>query len=327
MGINKLQHTRLIFIDRMIRKGNYPNATSLADEYEVTTRTILRDIEYMRDSLSAPIEFDRSHNGYYYSEHNFFLPALDIKESDFFAICITEKALQQYHNTPLYDQLEGIFTKLKQYLPESIRVNTSWIDTRYTFMHESFTRIDASIWETVSNSLRLTRQLEMIHLKAGAEKAVKRIVDPYHIVNFRGEWYLVAFCHKRGEVIRFAMSRIKSATLLNSPYTIPADFDFNNFIGSGFGIMTEETEEAVSICFAKEQAPYIIERQWHRDQSIEENSDGSVILKFTTNSLFEVKRWVLSWGPGAEVLSPASLRKQVAEEATALCALYEKKNR
>jgi predicted DNA-binding transcriptional regulator YafY len=277
----------------------------------------------MKNSLSAPIEYDSTRKGYYYTEKNFFLPALDIKESDFFAICITEKALKQYENTPLYDKLSAIFTKLKENLPDNVRVNTSWIDTQYTFMHESFTYIDPAIWETVSNGLRQRQQIDITHRKAGSAEAIRRIVDPFHIVNFRGEWYLIGYCHKRESVLRFAISRIHEAKLLNAGYKIPDDFNFNSFIGSSFGIMTDDTEQKVRIYFDKDQAPYIIERQWHHDQVISENRDGSIELTFTTNSLWEVKRWILSWGPSARVLEPEELVKQVKDDIKGMMGNYK----
>jgi proteasome accessory factor B len=227
MNINKPQYARLLFIDEKVRSGSYPNAATIAEEYEVAQRTILRDIEYMRDMLGAPIEYDNSRRGYFYLEKNFFLPALDMSESDFFAICITEQALKQYENTPLYEKLSVIFKRLREYLPESIRVNTTWIDTEYTFMHESFTRIDPDVWENVSSALRWRKQIDILHRKAGAPEDVRRVVDPYHIVNYRGEWYLVGFCHKRKSVVRFAMSRISSALIQDKGYIIPDNFNFS----------------------------------------------------------------------------------------------------
>ena len=322
MNINKPQHARLLFIDEKIRGGSYPNAASLAAEYEISSRTITRDIEYMRDSLGAPVEYDAARKGYYYTESNFFLPAIDIKESDFFAICITEKALKQYENTPLYGRLSEIFDRIKEFLPESIRVNTTWIDTRFSFMHESFTIIDTDIWETISRALRQGNQVKIVHRKAGAEDALERSVDPYHIVNYRGEWYLIGYCHVRKAVLRFAISRISKAVLLDKKFTPKPDFNFDLFIGSSFGIMTEDKEYHIKILFNREQAPYISERQWHTGQNITHNQDGTVVLSFNSNSLYEVKRWILSWGSNAKVLQPEELIGQIKEEAAALSDLY-----
>lgn len=327
MGINKPQHARLLFIDEKIRSGLYPNAASMAKEYEISARTLLRDIEYMRDMLGAPVEYDNSRKGYFYAEENFFLPALDIKESDFFAICITEKALKQYENTPLYERLSSIFERLRDHLPESIRVNTTWIGAGYTFLNESHTRIDPAVWEIVSEALIRKIEIEIVHKKAGADEGTKRIAAPYHIVNYRGEWYLIARCNMRKTVVRFAMSRIESARILKNTYTIPEDFSLDSFLGSSFGIMTDDTEYDVEIKFATVHAPYIYEREWLHGQKLSSCKDGSVIISFKTNSLFEVKRWVLSWGAGAEVIKPGELIDMMQNDVKGMARVYLEKSR
>ena len=96
----KPQYRRLLFIDQKLRDssrgGKLPNCTSLADEWETSPRTIQRDIEFLKWEMDAPIEYDRSRHGYYYSEPDFVLPALRIGEGDLFAICLAEKVLRQY---------------------------------------------------------------------------------------------------------------------------------------------------------------------------------------------------------------------------------------
>ncbi len=318
----KPQFSRLLFIDKKLRAGGYPNTTALAGEYEVSPRTIHRDIEYMRDMLDAPIAYDAVKRGYHYTEKNYALPGIEIRESDLFAICIAEKALEQYANTPLYDKLSSVFEKIRSYLPDSVTVRPGWIDNRFTFLQESFTAIDPGIWETLAEGLRTARRVEIAHQKAGEETATRRSVSPYHMVNYRGEWYLVGHCSVRDAVVRFAMSRIRSARLTDEAFIVPADFDFREYLGSHFGIMTEEMDYAVRIKFSRSQAPYVEERTWHTGQTLTRNTDGSVTLSFTTNSLFEVKRWVLSWGADARVIEPEPLARQVREELEAALAQY-----
>jgi len=86
--------------------------------------------------------------------------------------------------------------------------------------------------------------------------------------------------------------------------------------------MTEDTEHSVKISFNETLAPYITERQWHPKQKIQHQKDGSVVLTFNTNSLFEVKRWVLSWGAGARVLEPESLIQQIQEDLKGMLESY-----
>ena len=64
---DKTQLLRLVFIDKKIREGmrfgNYANCSSMADEYEVSTKSIMRDIDYLKNQCDAPIEYDPSKKG------------------------------------------------------------------------------------------------------------------------------------------------------------------------------------------------------------------------------------------------------------------------
>jgi len=55
---------RMQWLDRQLRQGAYPGAADAAAVFEVSRRTILRDIDYMRLMLGAPIEYDRRRKGY-----------------------------------------------------------------------------------------------------------------------------------------------------------------------------------------------------------------------------------------------------------------------
>ncbi|MEL3900875.1 MAG: HTH domain-containing protein [Treponema phagedenis] len=68
----KVQFWRLLKIDELIRGKKYPTAKSLAKEFEVSTRTIERDIEFLRDMYNAPISYDYSKRGYKYTSDSFF---------------------------------------------------------------------------------------------------------------------------------------------------------------------------------------------------------------------------------------------------------------
>ena len=87
--------------------------------------------------------------------------------------------------------------------------------------------------------------------------------------------------------------------------------------------MTEDEDRRVTIEFSPAQAPYVEERTWHSGQTVTRRDDGSILLSFTTNSLFEVKRWVLSWGAGARVIEPESLARQVREEMESALRRYD----
>jgi Ankyrin repeats (3 copies) len=68
MNRTKPQLHRLLALDRLIRSGKYPNALTFARKWEVSQKTVQRDIEFLRDMLGGPLEYDRVRKGYYYSD-------------------------------------------------------------------------------------------------------------------------------------------------------------------------------------------------------------------------------------------------------------------
>lgn len=317
---------RILYIDQMIRERRYPNAPLLAREYEIDQRTIERDIEYMRNQLGCPIAYDHKRRGYYYTEPTFSLPAITISESELFALCVAEKAMEHYRATPLYKPLAAAFEKILSVLPDEVSAGYSWLNPDVTFLDQSHTRILPGIWEEVSKAMFTSREITISYRKPGDNAGSRRTVRPYHMLSYGGEWYLVAHCCTRGEVRSFALSRMEEALVSQTPFEKPADFSIADYLGSQFGITREEGEHTVVVEFSGGAAPFIREREWQREQEVVELPGGGVRLRFATGSLVEVRRWILSWGGAAKVIEPESLVRDIASEVSAMRELYEKTN-
>src|ERR1039458_9186841 len=91
MERTKTQFSRLLELDQRIRRRGYPNCLTFAEEWEVSQKTVQRDIDYLRDMLVAPIEYDRDRKGFYYINQNWFLPSLSMSEGDLLAVLRSEE--------------------------------------------------------------------------------------------------------------------------------------------------------------------------------------------------------------------------------------------
>lgn len=320
MAKYKPQHSRLLFIDRKIREKRYPNRYSLAEEWETSYKTIQRDLDYMRYELNAPIEYSAKQRGYYYTEAQYQLPAIHIRESDLFAIYLADKLLAQYEGTPVYDSLRSVFSKIEDSLPDKVATRSGSDQNLFTVLPPFATVILPEVLATVFDCLRTSTRLEVEYRSPGGEPIWRRI-DPYQGVRFEGDWYVVGYCHLRRAIRTFSLARMRSAKKSAEGFTRPASFDFRQLFGSHFGIHWSEDETEVRIRFNRHAAAYIRERQWHPSQTIDDQTDGSLILTVTVNHLLELKRWILSWGDDAQVLTPAELAEDLRLTALRMAGL------
>ncbi len=315
----KPQYNRLLFIDRKIREGRYPNCATLAREWEVSSKTIQRDIDYMRYTLDAPIKYSRKKRGYFYTEEQYRLPAMQLKESDLFAVFLADKLLVQYQGTPVYDSLKSVFSKIENSLPQKVSVKRLDEQKKFTVIPPFQTETDPDIWDKITSALRESITVT-VNYKTPGKKPAKRQIDPYHAVRYEGAWYIAGFCHSRNEVRIFHVSRMLDIRKTGEKFSIPEEFDFSKFSGSHFGIHLGRGDIDVKIRFDASVADYVTERKWHPTQKIKKCDNGDIMLELTVNHLLELKRWILSWGEAATVLEPeyfASEMKNTLEKSLA----------
>jgi len=324
MNLYQSQFRRLAVLDREIRRGTRPNAFSFAKDYGVSRRTVARDLQLLRER-GAPIEYDAVANGYYYTDRAWQLPAMEVSEGELLQLLVAERMAAQYRGTPIAKNLETLFEKLYTALPDSVSVDPGFVSDEISFHAVPARAIDEKVWTIVLRSLRSLRVLRMRYSPVGTTKTETREVEPIHIACIADEWYLVAHCRTKCGLRHFSIARIKNAELLKTTYE-PHDFDPAKYFANRFGRYVGEPgdEYRIQIRFTKAAAPWVLERTWHPRQKVTKNRDGGVTLTFPAPELYEVKRWVLSWGADATIVKPKELRDEVAKELRTAVGAYRK---
>jgi predicted DNA-binding transcriptional regulator YafY len=315
---------RLMVIDREIRSGKYPNAPKLAEQLEVSLRTVQRDLEFMRDSLNAPLEWSSPDNGYCYSESTFLLPIQQLTEGDLLAVLVADKALNDFRGTVLEGKLRGVFEKLTQALPEEVAITPLELAQAYSFQWTAPMRNMGETFRTLEQSIRDNETLEVLYHTQSRDVTLWRKMDPYHLANVDGEWYLLAFCHLNREIRVFRPSRVRQIKRTGETFEIPSSFDAVHFLKTRFHVMGGDTPVSIRVRFDRSLAGYITEREWDPVHRVQFLTDGGVDLTLNTENVDAVLRWALSWGAGAEILSPPWVRRRVRETLKRLGERYEK---
>ena len=305
----------MLQIHQAIQAGGYPNATTLASQLEVCTKSVNRDLEFMRDRLDLPIRYDGRRFGYRYTEPVRGFPTLQMTEGELFALVVAERALQQYRGTNLEKPLLSALRKMELSLPETISLSLSDVQQTISFRTSSEPILDLQIFDVLAKATTSRRQLEITYRKPGHQQAERRVVDPYHLANINGEWFLFAYDHLRNDLRTFVPARIKTIRSTGKTFERRKKFSLKERLRGSFGVQSGKGKFYVVVRFHERVADYIREKKWHESQQLRELNAGGVELRLKLSSLAEVGRWVLSWGGDAMVVRPPELAESVRQAA------------
>ena len=313
---------RCMEIDRRIRDGQYPNPNQLAEHFGVSRRAIFDDRTFMIDRMGAPIEFDHEREGWYYTDETWSLASVIVTEGELLAFFLSVEISKRYLGTGLEKTLRSAVEKLSKTIKGAITVDLETLRSHYSFSGPSLLVENEQALIDLHHAIADSRRVWMRYYTASRNEHTERVVHPYHLINIRGDWYLVAYDEFRQEFRSFSIGRIEDWKLQIEKFKRDPEFSITKYMGSAF--QAERGGEAVDVViqFAPQAARYIREKHWHDTQTIEELADGGLLLRFQTGGLGEVKRWVLQYGGDAEVIAPEQLREECKKEIQALMLRY-----
>jgi predicted DNA-binding transcriptional regulator YafY len=169
----------------------------------------------------------------------------------------------------------------------------------------------------IERALLERRRLDMRYYSMSRDEENRRQVDPYHLTVFDGGFYLVGHCHWRQTERIFAVERIRELRMLALRFQVRAGFDPERYLERAWGIVQGEVVP-VRVVFSRSAARYIRDRLWHPTQRLRELSDGRLEVTLRVADTLELRRWILGYGPEAEVMEPVAVRETLAREAAAL---------
>lgn len=310
-------------IHGQLKARDYPNCRQIADELEVSSKTIQRDIDFMRDRLGLPIDYDARHVGYYYTEEVASFPSIEVSEGEVAALFVAQKALAQYHGTPFERPLRSAFRKIADSLKERVSFSWSDLEDAISFHSAGASVADLELFETVSQAVLRSVELDFEYRKLKGKDYEPRRVRPLHIACLENQWYVFTEDMERKDLRTFALPRMRSVCLTDRKFRRPKDFSISKVLSGSFGVFEGGKKHRIKLKFDAFAARLVSERTWHESQVFRENKKGSATLELELGSLEEIERWVLSWGSHVRVLAPPALIERLRREATAIVSYYE----
>lgn len=314
---------RIYEIHSVIRHGNLPNCSTLAERLGVTRKTIQRDINFMRDELGLPLVYCEDLHGYRYDGDVSDFPVFELSEEELATLFFTRYALRSIRGTRLSDALSVAFAKLTQGMLG--KIGFSWKD-----LDEAFSRKVAEqdgkmlrCFGQLAKAVLSQQEISFHYRKLGVDVAERRSVQPLHLGEVDGGWYLIAKDLDRAALRTFALPRISRVSVSKTRFERPDGFDGEAHLKKSFGVWNvagDETRHVVRVELRQYAARLAQERRWHPTQELDilDAKGNRVEIRFEVGSLPEVVRWVLSFGRQAKVLAPPELVRLVREEVRAM---------
>lgn len=304
----RAQIERLYGIVAKVQNNEANHLMDLARAYEVNTRTIQRDIEFLRDRLGVPIGFDRKENRYAIEDDFAHIPPLELRETDFLLLSFLQQCLAPYAATEIGAEMNNSFERLFGILTGS-RKWEEW-SKPILFRSENVPRGNPKELKTFHILQRaITRRKEVTFTYRPLRKPAKpRTVRPLLLMLHKGRWYLYGVIVGKMEITPFSFDRISDIAIKEADFD-PSEYpDPREMLRHSFGVaISSDPPFDVVLEFESRVAERVRESLWHPDQNLEELPEGRVRLTLPLNNTMELESWIRGWGLYVRVIQPINL--------------------
>lgn len=287
----------------LLEKGSM-TAPELADYFEVSVRTIYRDIDIL-SSAGIPVYATRGKGGGISIQDNFVLKKSILSEQEQTQILMALQGIRivedEYTRT-LLSKLSSVFQKQ----------NVNWLEIDFSSWTKSgagkdnFQKLQSAIFKS---------KIVAFHYYSGKGEVIKRVVEPLKLVFKSTDWYLYGYCSTRNDFRFFKLTRIRNLEITNDEYvrSIPEQI-----------FVEEEKFEMetvkVTLLFDKSMSFRVYDKF---DDEVTENQDGSLLVETVMPNNELLISHILSWGDKVEVISPQNIRIKVFERAKKIYENYK----
>jgi predicted DNA-binding transcriptional regulator YafY len=321
---DRLKYERFVWFHSEIKTGRYPNTTRLVAKYEISLRTAQRDIAFMRDFLDAPLLYDHGRRGYAYTDDAYELPGHWFSETNVLALALAVRLASTIPDHLLKDDLCRLIGRVLGAIGHNRKSCLEMVGEKISVKNIEYARVDECCFRQVAQALFDDTPLRITYHSPHTDKTSIRNIQPLHLMHYMGSWHLLAWCAAARGIRDFALARITNLGACPKPISVPGDLpSVKDFTRRYFGIMQGAGPVEAVLRFSPAAAAWVSEQIWHPEQQTTEESDGSLLLRFSVADFRELVKKILSHGAEVKVVAPKELRDLVHKEIKKMTKIYE----
>lgn len=318
---------RFYKIDQLLQQKGVVRLDEFLEELGVSRATFKRDLEYMRDRLHAPIEWDRAQRGYRFTPPlpdapRYQLPGLWFNASEIRALLTMQHLLSEVQPGALEPHIAPLRARLRSLLDTGDH-RADEIERRVRIIHLGARQMNVPYFELVANAVLKRQRLQIRYAARSSGSETERVISPQRLVHYRNNWYVDAWCHLREDLRSFAIDAIQQAAQLDERSRDVPDKELDAVLASGYGIFSGRHTQWAKLRFCAERARWVAAEQWHPRQKSRYTADGAYELEIPYSDDRELVGDILRHGAAVEVLGPPALREAVIRQLQAALKHYE----
>ena len=313
--MSKVSIERITKIVRPIRRhGAVPMATFLA-ELEVSHASVKRDLDFLRDRLGCPLDWDRSQRGWVIRDEladggRFELPGVWFNSSEVFALLTMLHLVEGVQPGLLDEHVGPLKSRFRSLLAEGTK-SAKPIERKLKLIHFAPRKVESKHFQLIAGALLDGKRLHLRYLNRDRKEHTERTISPQQLVHYRENWMLDAWCHTRNALRSFALEAVADVRVVDEPAQEVSQDEMQEHFRSGYGIFAGQAAHRARLKFTPERAQWVSKETWHHDQSSELLEDGSYILEIPYSNDQELLMALLRHSPEVEILEPPELRQRL----------------
>lgn len=316
MNQSKSAFRRYKVIDGLLRNKmrKYPSMNDIIDaclqklDYQPSKETIQKDIANMKnpypDGFDAPIQFNRAHLGYEYTDSNYSLAGISMRPEDLEAIYEAVDVIQAIGGSAISEKFNHAVEKLI-----SASLEKKQEEKRKPILQTMTPPISRGFeyFDLFYSACNEKKPVSFIHFSYKKRTFNHIIIHPFLIKEFDNRWYIIGYSEIHKSVRTFGLDRISGPVLLKKDF-IKTDIDqIQEYLQNVYGVfpIPKSKKELIEIHVSQLGTHYFQAYPLHHSQKIIKSNDGSSLITFNIIPSIELARFCLSQGRHVEIVKPS----------------------
>jgi predicted DNA-binding transcriptional regulator YafY len=251
--------------------------------FEISKRTLQRDIDAIRTEFSVSVVFDRSRPGYY----------IDPDHSPGYGKLL--KLIRLQNETEMVEQSLHEEHEFISFEHEDEWSNIKWV-------------------QPLLDALKHTKIVELHHFTFSREEPLLRRIQPYLLKEYQNRWYLLGI-NEDDEIRSYGLDRVTNLVVTTDSFVPKKSFDPHGYYASVIGL-NHNGSRCEEVMFSTDPltAKYLKSLKWHSSQEVVSENKSAVVFKLYVQINFELKQKMLSYGSSIKVLAPKNLIADLKKE-------------